>query len=96
MLLELPALARLELAGDQPCARLAAAPGPALIHVAARPHRDLAARRRGSPSPRLGDTALCLAADFLIEPDGRVRAAKYGRHASDDWSVDELLQLASR
>jgi len=37
-------------------------------------------RAGGSPAPRHGDTALGLPADFLIEPDGRVRAAKYGRH----------------
>ena len=35
-------------------------------------------------------------ADFLIGPDGRVQAAKYGRHADDQWSVDELLNLAGR
>jgi hypothetical protein len=51
-------------------------------------------RGGGSPAPRHGDTALGLPADFLIEPGGRVRAASYGQHASDHWSVDELLQLA--
>lgn len=51
-------------------------------------------RSGGSPAPRHGDTALGLPADFLIEPDGRVRKAKYGRHASDHWSVDELIRLA--
>ncbi len=51
-------------------------------------------RADGSPAPRHGDTALGLPADFLIEPGGRVRAARNGRHASDHWSVDELLQLA--
>ena len=51
-------------------------------------------RAGGSPAPRHGDTALGLPADFLIEPDGRLLAAKYGRHASDHWSVDELLELA--
>lgn len=34
-----------------------------------------------------------LPADFLIGPDGRVLAAKYGVHAGDQWSVDELLEL---
>ena len=53
-----------------------------------------AIRAGGSPAPRHGDTALGLPADFLIEPGGRVRAASYGRHASDHWTVDELLQLA--
>jgi hypothetical protein len=30
-------------------------------------------------------------ADFLIASDGRVIAAKYGQHAYDQWTVDELL-----
>lgn len=52
-------------------------------------------RAGGSPAPRHGDSALGLPADFLIAPGGRVLAAKYGRHASDHWSVDELLQIAN-
>ncbi|MEJ1969711.1 MAG: peroxiredoxin-like family protein [Rhizomicrobium sp.] len=36
---------------------------------------------------------LGLPADFLIAPDGRVTAAKYGQHADDQWSVDEVLGL---
>ncbi len=32
-----------------------------------------------------------LPGDFLIAPDGRTLAAKLGRHAGDQWSVDELL-----
>ncbi|APR79004.1 Hypothetical protein A7982_04351 [Minicystis rosea] len=34
-----------------------------------------------------------LPADFLVAPDGRVLASKYGEHAGDQWSVDELLAL---
>jgi peroxiredoxin len=34
-------------------------------------------------------------ADFLIDPDGTIRACKYGEHADDQWSVDELLSLAA-
>ena len=34
---------------------------------------------------------LGLPADFLIAPDGRVAAVKYGEHAYDQWTVDELL-----
>jgi len=37
---------------------------------------------------------LGLPAEFLIAPDGRVAACKYGVHADDQWSVDELLELA--
>jgi peroxiredoxin len=52
-------------------------------------------RKGGSPGPRHGDTMLGLPADFLISPAGRVVAACYGRHAGDQWSVDELINLAS-
>jgi peroxiredoxin len=52
-------------------------------------------RAGGLPGPTQGETVLGLPADFLIGPDGLVRAAKYGRHASDQWSVDELLHLAA-
>ncbi len=37
---------------------------------------------------------LGLPADFLIGTDGRVLAKKYGKHAYDQWSVDELLAHA--
>jgi AhpC/TSA family len=45
-----------------------------------------------SRTPHGGRTGL--PADFLIAPDGRVVAVKYGVHAGDQWSVDELLELA--
>jgi peroxiredoxin len=41
-----------------------------------------------------GEEHLGLPADFLIGPDGRVLAAKYGRYVDDHWTVDELLELA--
>jgi hypothetical protein len=34
-------------------------------------------------------------ADFLIEPNGAIRACKYGVHADDQWSVDEMLHLVA-
>jgi len=37
-----------------------------------------------------------LPADFLIAPDGRIAAIKYGKHAYDQWTVDELLDQANR
>jgi peroxiredoxin len=43
----------------------------------------------------IGEKHLGLPADFLIGPDGLVLAARYGKHASDQWSVDELLDIAS-
>jgi peroxiredoxin len=39
---------------------------------------------------------LGLPADFLIAIDGRILARKYGEHAYDQWTVDELLRLADR
>jgi peroxiredoxin len=39
---------------------------------------------------------LGLPADFLIAPDGKVIASHYGRHAYDQWEVDEVLALARR
>ena len=43
---------------------------------------------------RLGGGPMGLPADFLIAPSGQVKAAKYGTHAYDQWSVDELIALA--
>jgi peroxiredoxin len=53
------------------------------------------ARRPVPPAhPRGG--RLGLPADFLIAPDGRMIACKYGSHLYDQWSVDELLRLAAQ
>jgi peroxiredoxin len=51
-------------------------------------------RNGGSPGPRHGETVLGLPADFLINPAGRVLDLRYGRHANDQWSVDQLIELA--
>jgi hypothetical protein len=37
-----------------------------------------------------------LPADFLIGTDGKVLARKYAEHASDHWSVDELIALSRK
>jgi peroxiredoxin len=42
----------------------------------------------------LTESHLGMPADFLIDTDGTVIAAKYGEHGADQWSVDELLALA--
>ena len=41
-----------------------------------------------------GSTHLGLPADFLIAPDGTVVGVHYGRHADDQWTVDEVLDLS--
>jgi len=55
--------------------------------------RDLF-RGRPMPSTNPHGGRLGLPADFLIAPDGRVLARKYGLHAYDQWSVDEILALS--
>jgi peroxiredoxin len=52
----------------------------------------IVAGRLPPPDPTGG--RLGLPADFLVAPDGRIRACSYGVHADDQWSVDELLALA--
>ena len=37
---------------------------------------------------------LGLPADFLVRPDGTIKAAHYGKHADDQWTMDEMLALA--
>lgn len=61
--------------------------------------RSLAAvvmTRRPIPSVNPQGGRFGLPADFLIASDGRILAHKYGIHAYDQWSVDEVLTLAGR
>ena len=44
---------------------------------------------------QFSDGPLGLPADFLIAPSGQIKAVKYGTHAYDQWSVNELLALAN-
>lgn len=46
------------------------------------------------PASRQESGRLGLPADFLIAPNGTVLAHKYGEHAYDQWTVDELLAHA--
>lgn len=39
---------------------------------------------------------LGLPADFLIAPDGIIKAVHYGRHADDHWSVDDVIALKGK
>jgi EmrB/QacA subfamily drug resistance transporter len=73
------------------------APGAWRLWPAALGHalrRGLAFRSSAIPLAPTGGT-LGLPADFLIGPDGTLLAAHYGRHAYDQWSVDQLLTLAA-
>jgi len=59
--------------------------------------RSIGAVLRGRPMPSTNPHGgrLGLPADFLIAPDGLVLACKYGSHAYDQWSVDEILALSA-
>ncbi|MCP3770875.1 peroxiredoxin-like family protein [Streptomyces sp. MAR25Y5] len=57
--------------------------------------RNVVRGREHLPSTSPHGGRLGLPADFLIAPDGRVLAAKYGEHVYDQWSVDELLELVA-
>ena len=56
--------------------------------------RAVTSKRPSLPASR--QQALGLPADFLVAADGNVLACKYGVHAYDQWSVDDLLQLAGQ
>ncbi|HTQ04203.1 MAG TPA: peroxiredoxin-like family protein [Polyangiaceae bacterium] len=56
--------------------------------------RATVAGASADPTAGMRDGSFGLPADFLVTPDGIVRALKYGVHADDQWSVDELLTLA--
>jgi peroxiredoxin len=47
-----------------------------------------------APAAKQDGGHLGLPADFLVDARGAVVAAKYGKHADDQWSVDELLSRA--
>jgi peroxiredoxin len=51
-------------------------------------------RQARPPAARPHGGRLGLPGDFLIAPEGRVLACKYGEHADDQWSVDQLLEHA--
>jgi peroxiredoxin len=53
-------------------------------------------RRRALHRLNVRGGIIGLPADFLIDSDGRIVASHYGAHADDQWSVDQVLQLAVR
>nr|WP_261399302.1 AhpC/TSA family protein [Streptomyces misionensis] len=55
----------------------------------------IARRREHAPAAQPHGGRLGLPADFLIDGEGRVLAVRYGEHAYDQWSVDEVLARAA-
>jgi AhpC/TSA family len=68
---------------------------PTIGRAVAREIRAVRRRERPAPPAHPEGGRLGLPADFLIAPDGRVLARKYGAHVDDQWSVEELLALAA-
>lgn len=69
---------------------------PAIARAIFHSLREVLTNGAPMPSIRPEGGRFGLPADFLIGPDGRVLACKYGEHADDHWSVDELLVLARK
>jgi hypothetical protein len=67
---------------------------PTIVRAVAQELQAVLRRERPAPPTRPEGGRLGLPADFMIAPDGRVLADKYGAHLDDQWSVEELLALA--
>jgi hypothetical protein len=65
-----------------------------IVRGVARSAARIVAGQGRAPSLRPAGGRFGLPADLLIANDGRVLAVKYGAHAYDQWSVDEVLALA--
>jgi peroxiredoxin len=78
-------------------ARLRSLMNPRAMLAAFRAYADLMRHRNDPNNAGVGtgdgSTHLGLPADFLIDPDGTVVALHYGRHADDQWTVDQLLDI---
>lgn len=67
---------------------------PGIVRSVATALLLLPRRKAHLPAANPAGGRLGLPADFLIGPDGTVLAARYGAHADDQWSVEEVLALA--
>lgn len=52
--------------------------------------------KRNNPKPVAENGILGLPADFLISPAGEILAVHYGKHAADQWTMEELLNKVAR
>lgn len=68
---------------------------PAIVRGILTALPDVVRKRKPLPPPRPVGGRLGLPGDFLIAPDGRVVASRLGTHIYDQWSVDELLAMAT-
>lgn len=68
---------------------------PRIVGGVALSLRDVLTGRRPMPPVDPPGGRFGLPADFLIATDGRVLACRYGVHAYDQWSVDDVLERAA-
>lgn len=47
----------------------------------------------GIQLPKKGESPLGLPADFLVDEGGKIVALHYGKHAYDQWTIDQLLDM---
>jgi hypothetical protein len=69
---------------------------PAIVRGVLRSTWAVLRRRGRAPSLVPHGGRYGLPAELLVSPDGTVLACRYGEHAADQWSVDELLAAARR
>jgi peroxiredoxin len=55
-----------------------------------------AARQFGVQLARDKETNFGLPADFLMDRQGKLVAVHYGKHANDQWTLDELLNIVDK
>jgi peroxiredoxin len=67
---------------------------PAIVRGLGRSIGAVIRRKEPPPPVKPAGGSTGLPGDFLIAGDGRIVASKYGEHAYDQWSVDEVLALA--
>ena len=67
---------------------------PIVVNAVARGLWAVLRHRGHFPAAQPSGGHLGLPADFLLTADGRIVACKYGEHAGDQWSADDLLGLA--
>lgn len=68
----------------------------AVLHPLSWPAAAQGLLHHGGSLPARGESPFGLPADFLIGTGGRILACKYGRHADDHWTIDELRDLAAK
>jgi len=68
---------------------------PTIVRAVAHSLPEVLSGRKPSPPLMPAGGRYGLPADFLVAPDGRIEACKYGEHADDQWSVEEALALAA-